>query len=160
MRAILSTLAVASFVSIGLAQPTHPAPAGDGWQWDDQGKNWWRFAPQPALPPLAVPDALAEVNAKRAARGLRPFVHDPALTEAAAKCAAFRADRFISGHVMGGSGDFGFLPPGSRASAAGCAAVAPSWGFLSCCMWEPWTYAGAAKVMGRDGKFYCHLFVR
>jgi len=107
--------------------------------------------------PGVTVDALAEVNAKRAARGLRAFVADPALTEAAKAAAAFRAANRIQGHT---SNDFAFLPPGSAAHAAGCAAMEASWGFLSCCQWEGWTFAGAASVTGTDGRVYHHLFVR
>jgi hypothetical protein len=104
--------------------------------------------------------ALAEVNAKRAARGLRPFVEDPALTEAAQKCAEFRARYRLFGHVMTGGGDFSFLPYGARAASSGCAAYAPSYGWMSCCVYENYTYGGAAWAMGSDGKRYMHLFVR
>jgi len=105
----------------------------------------------------AIVDALAEVNAKRAARGLPGFVADPALTQAAQAAAVFRAANRIEGHT---SNDFAFLPAGAAANAAGCAAVDSSWGFLSCCQWERWTYAGAASVVGSDGKVYHHLFVK
>src|SRR5262249_30256266 len=43
-------------------------------------------------------DALEEVNAHRAARGLPPFIHDPHLARAAAGCADFRAARLMEGH--------------------------------------------------------------
>ena len=42
---------------------------------------------------LASTDGLDEVNAVRAARGLRRFVRDNDLTRAAAGCADFRAER-------------------------------------------------------------------
>ncbi len=100
--------------------------------------------------------ALMEVNAARAARGLPAFIYDLGLSRAAGGCAVWRAERLIAGHT---ANDFQALPPGSTASAAGCSAVTPEWGFQSCCLYERWTYAGAAKVMGRDGKMYCHLFV-
>ncbi len=100
--------------------------------------------------------ALAEVNAKRAARGLRPFVHDPLLTAAAERCAAFRAQHGLFGHTQN---DFAFLS-GASAIAAGCAAYPAEYGWLSCCTYEGYTYAGAAYVTGRDGKRYMHLFVR
>lgn len=105
---------------------------------------------------VASATALDEVNAKRAARGLRPFVHDPALTAAAERCAAFRAERRLFGHT---GNDFGFLG-GARASAAGCAAYEAHYGWLSCCTYDSYTYAGAAFVVGADGKRYMHLFVR
>lgn len=102
--------------------------------------------------------ALAEVNAKRAQRGLPAFQSDPGLTEAAEKAAAYRAERLMAGHTKN---DFAFCPPGHpRAKAAGCAAWTPDWGWGSCCTFERWRYAGAAWVMGRDGRRYMHLYVR
>lgn len=101
--------------------------------------------------------ALAEVNAKRAARGLRPLIHDPALTEGAQRVAAFRAERSLFGHT---ANDFAFLPFGARASSAGCAAYQSSYGWMSCCVYDNATFGGAAWVMGRDGKRYMHLFIR
>lgn len=105
-------------------------------------------------------DALAEVNAKRAAKGLRPYLRDEGLTVAARAAAAFRAARLMFGHTTGGRGDFQFLPPGVHAASAGCAAYPPSFGWMSCDVYDNYTYAGAAWVMGRDGKRYCHIFVR
>lgn len=102
-------------------------------------------------------DALAEVNAARAKRGLRPFQHDPQLTQAALQCAQIRASRRIAGHL---ANDFAYLPAGSTARSAGCGAMEPSWGWGTCCTYENYTYAGAAWVMGADGKRYMHLFVR
>jgi hypothetical protein len=102
-------------------------------------------------------DGLDEVNAKRAVRGLRPFVRDEGLAQAARSCAAFRAEHGLFGHT---SNDFGFVPPGVQASSAGCAAYPASYGWMSCCVYESYTYAGAAWVTGRDGRRYMHLFVR
>lgn len=102
-------------------------------------------------------DGLDEVNAKRAARGLRPFVRDEGLTRAAYACAAFRAERVLFGHT---SNDFAFLPPGAFAASTGCAAYPASYGWMSCCVYEGYTFAGAAWVTGRDGRRYMHLFVR
>jgi hypothetical protein len=101
-------------------------------------------------------DALAEVNAKRAARGLRPFVRDEALTVAAGACAAFRAANRIFGHTVD---DFRFLAAGVRAHAAGCAAWPAHMGWGACCTYENYTHAGAAFAVGADGKRYMHLFV-
>ncbi len=104
-----------------------------------------------------IPDALDEVNATRAARGLRPFVRDAALTEAAKGAATFRASRRMSGHT---ANDFAFIPSGGHATAAGCAAWSPGMGWGSCCTYENYTYAGASWAMGSDGLRYMHLYVR
>jgi len=50
--------------------------------------------------------ALDEVNAKRVSRGLRPYIFDPLLTEAAERCAEFRARHRLFGHT---NNDFQFL---------------------------------------------------
>lgn len=105
-------------------------------------------------------DALSEVNAARARRGLAPFIRDVALETAARGAAAFRASRLLFGHVTGGMGDFAFVPAGTSAAAAGCAAYPASYGWMSCCTFESHRYAGAAWAMGSDGKRYMHLFVR
>ena len=105
----------------------------------------------------SVDDALSEVNAERAKRGLRPFLPDPLLNDAARSCAKLRAARLIEGHL---DSDFHYLPAGASAVAAGCGALEPSWGWGTCCTYDNYTYAGAAWVMGRDGKRYMHLFVR
>ena len=86
-------------------------------------------------------DALDEVNAARARRGLPAFQRDTTLTAAASKAADFRAARHIAGHT---SNDFGFIPSGGHAEAAGCAAWTPGFGWGSCCTYERWRYAGAA----------------
>ena len=105
----------------------------------------------------AAGDGLDEVNAKRAARGLRPFVRDDSLTQAARACAGFRAERGLFGHT---SNDFSFVPSGGAASSAGCAAYPASYGWMSCCVYDNYTYGGAAWVTGSDGRRYMHLFVR
>jgi hypothetical protein len=115
---------------------------------------------QAAIASLTVsstPDALDEVNATRAARGLRPYIRDENLTAAAAGCAEFRAARLMAGHT---SNDFAALPAGTTASASGCAAWPVGMGWGSCCTYEGYTYAGASYTMGRDGNRYMHLFVR
>lgn len=105
----------------------------------------------------SVGDGLDEVNAKRSARGLRPFARDEGLTQAARACAAFRAERGLFGHT---SNDFAFVPPGASAASAGCAAYPAGYGWMSCCTYDNYTSAGAAWVTGRDGRRYMHLFVR
>lgn len=102
-------------------------------------------------------DALAEVNAERAKRGLQPLIHDPLLTQGALACAKARAASQIHGHL---SSDFDYLPSGAQATAAGCGALEPSWGWGTCCTYDNYTYGGAAWVMGSDGRRYMHLFVR
>lgn len=102
-------------------------------------------------------NALAEVNAARASRGLPPYIHDPALSTAALACAQARANSLYAGHTQN---DFAALPPGAMARASGCAAWEPFMGWGACCTYERYTYAGAAVVIGRDGKRYMHLFVR
>jgi hypothetical protein len=121
---------------------------GNPWRYTP-GEGWWRWK----LPT----GALAEVNATRAARGLPPYVEDPGLTAAAQGAADFRAAHLIAGHT---ANDFAYVPSGSSASAAGCAAWEPSMGWGSCCTYEQWTYAGAAWSLGSDGRRYMHLFVR
>lgn len=106
---------------------------------------------------LGANDALAEVNATRARRGLRPFLPDPLLTQGAMSCAQTRARSRIQGHLPN---DFGHLPPGANARSAGCAAWEPSMGWGACCTYENHTYAGAAWAMGSDGRRYMHIFVR
>ena len=61
--------------------------------------------------------------------------------------------------MTGHCDDFAALPPGSVASAAGCAAWHPSAGWGSCCTLENHRYAGAAYSYGRDGRRYMHIFV-
>ena len=108
------------------------------------------------LASLGANDALDEVNATRAKRGLKPFIRDDGLSRAAAGSADFRAARLMEGHT---SNDFAAVPPGSHASSAGCAAwFGNEWG--ACCTYENYTYAGAAYTLGRDGRRYMHLFVR
>jgi hypothetical protein len=101
--------------------------------------------------------ALDEVNSIRKANGLTPYVYDAGLEEAAKRCSQARAANFISGHT---ANDFAYLPAGVSADAAGCAAWHPSMGWGSCCMFDNYTYAGAAFTFGRDGNRYMHLFVR
>ncbi len=102
-------------------------------------------------------DGLGEVNAKRAARGLKPYIRDEGLTAAARGAAEYRAARLMFGHT---ANDFQFLPAGFSADAAGCAAYPPAYGWMSCAIYDNYSHAGAVWVMGSDGKRYCHLFVR
>jgi len=123
------------------------------------------FGQKPTACPAAVPtqianestDALEEVNAARAARGLRPYILDDGLTTAALGAARFRAAHHLAGHT---ANDFHYLPDGAHASSAGCAAWHDSWGWGSCCTYDGYTYAGAAWVRGSDDRRYMHVFVR
>lgn len=105
----------------------------------------------------AATDALDEVNKVRARRGLPAFKRDKALSVAAGKAADYRAARRMEGHT---SNDFQFVPKGSRARAAGCAAWGLRDGWGACCTFERWRFAGAAWAKGRDNRRYMHLFVR
>lgn len=102
-------------------------------------------------------DALDELNAQRAARGLRPYLRDHNLTLGAMNVAKFRAERRMQGHTKS---DFSGLPLGTTAAAAGCAAWPPSLGWGSCCTYENHRFAGAAWAMGADGLRYMQLFVK
>ena len=102
-------------------------------------------------------ESLDEVNAARAARGLKPYVRCELLTAAAHLAAMHRAERRIAGHS---SNDFAFLPEGSNCTVSGCGALEPSWGWGSCCTYDSYTNAGAALVVGNDGLRYMHLYVR
>lgn len=107
---------------------------------------------------VATPaEVLAEVNTLRAQRGLPAFVLDENLARGATACAIHRAQRRIEGHT---SNDFSFLPPGSHARGAGCAAWPVSMGWGSCCIYDRATHAGAGFCIGPDGRRYMHLFVR
>lgn len=102
-------------------------------------------------------EALSEVNAARAARGLPPFAFDLGLSDAARACANYRAATLNTGHT---ANDFAALAPGVYASAAGCGGLEWSWGWGTCCTYDNYRYAGAAYAVGRDGKRYMHIFVR
>ncbi len=101
-------------------------------------------------------DALSEVNAARAARGLAPYIHDEGLAQAARSAAEYRAARGIRGHTQN---DFSHLPAGSSASAAGCGGLEAAFGWAACCTFDRYTYAGAATVYVGNIRFN-HIFVR
>ncbi len=105
-------------------------------------------------------DALDEVNAERAKRGLRPYLNDPLLNKGAYSCAKYRAERLISGHCPNGLGDFEFLPPEVNVNGVvgGCAAWRE--GFGACGLYGNYTYCGAAWKRGADGLKYCHVFLK
>lgn len=101
-------------------------------------------------------DALDEVNAARRLRGLRPFAKDANLTAGAMQAAKIRAANGIHGHL---SNDFHCLPVGTTAAAAGCGVEYPGFGWLSCCTYDAYAFAGAAKARDKNGRWYYHLFV-
>ena len=116
------------------------------------------FAPGPEVKVVATTQqVLDEVNAARATRGLRPFILDENLARAAVACATFRAQHGLDGHT---SNDFGFLPAGTQARSAGCAAWPVGMGWGSCCTYDNYQYAGAGYCIGADGRRYMQLFVR
>lgn len=112
-------------------------------------------APKVTITITAGADALDEVNALRAARGLKPYIRDPQLTEGARRLASFRARHRLFGHT---NNDFSFVPGTARVT--GCAAYPASYGWMSCAVYDSYTYAGAAWAMGSDGKRYMHLVAR
>jgi hypothetical protein len=127
--------------------------AFDGREWKPEMEKQ-----APVTPPTQSGiSALAEVNALRAQRGLAPYAYDEGLTQAAQAAANYRANYLMEGHT---SNDFAFVPAGSHASSAGCAAWSPSMGWGSCCCYDNYQSAGAGWAMGRDGRRYMHLYVR
>src|SRR6476659_5544608 len=92
---------------------------------------------------------LDEVNATRAARGLTPFLLDQNLARAASDCAIYRARNRMDEHTPN---DFGFLPAGTQARSAGCAAGPIGLGWGSCCTYDNYQYAVAGYCIGPDGK--------
>lgn len=117
-----------------------------------------------SLLPVGAIEAMDELNAQRARKGIPPFIRDDGLTIAAGRAAAFRAARFMAGHT---ASDFAYVPAGSHADAAGCGAWAvgtvttDGWTFGTCCADDRgYRFGGAAWVMGSDGRRYMHLYVR
>jgi len=125
----------------------------DGKEWKSEKQKRAPIAP----PPKAGVAALAEVNALRAQRGLPPYAYDDDLTKAAQAAAVYRANYLIEGHT---SNDFAFVPAGSSAASAGCAAWPQGMGWGSCCCYDNYRLAGAGWAIGKDGRRYMHLFVR
>lgn len=104
-------------------------------------------------------DAMDEVNAKRAQKGLRPLQKDPLLSQGAFECAKRRASRGIHGHLP--ESDFSCLPPGANATVGGAGALEDSWGWETCAYDSTqYTVGGAAWVRGRDGLRYMSFFGR
>ncbi len=134
--------------------PTTPTPAGPSLSWRNEETKPVALEKSSAS---ECTDALAEVNAVRAQRGLKPYVNDPELAKAALGAARSRARVLCAGHTQN---DFSYLPSGTHAESAGCAAWEPSFGWGSCCTYDSYIYGGAAWVLGSDGRRYMHLFCR
>jgi len=106
-----------------------------------------------------VDDAMDEVNAKRAMKGLPPLRKDPLLSKAALACAKQRAARNIHGHLP--ESDFSYLPSGASATVGGCGALDDSWGWETCAYDSlQYTIGGAAWVRGPGGLRFMHFFAR
>ena len=159
--AILAVIGIGTFVETAEAQLLRRRRAVPSYSAPTTAPTVPLFEQPSMVAPSAEPnqgfDGLDEVNAKRVARGLRPFIRDDGLTLAARACAAFRAKHSLFGHT---SNDFAFVPAGTSCSSTGCAAYPSSYGWMSCCVYDGYTFAGAAWVPGRDGQRYMHLFVR
>lgn len=108
-------------------------------------------AEKPAAQKRAVSKnaALAELNALRARRGLRPFVEDPRLTTIALHKAQIQASRGQVYHPGGTMGGARFEGVGMGQSFATCYQYATNA-----------TYAGAATVRGANGRRYHCLLLR
>lgn len=104
-------------------------------------------------------DAMDEVNAKRARKGLPPLQRDPLLCQAAYECARQRAARNIHGHLP--ESDFSYLPSGAHATVGGAGALEDSWGWETCA-YDSMQYrvGGAAWVRGPGGLRFMHFFGR
>jgi len=115
-------------------------------------------------------NALKEVNAARAARGLSPYLQDDGLTAGAKACAEYRAANRIYSHT---NDDMSFLPPGVmqwgppdrngmrqglvHGGTNDYSTGTP--GFKACCMFDNYTHAGAWTVV-KDGRCYHQILVR
>lgn len=117
----------------------------------------WRPSTGPAyraVPNTAI-DAMADLNARRAMYRLPPMKTDPVLLQAAMKAASCRAALRCAGHLLN---DYDASTIGYPYCVSGCGVY--NMMFLSCGSDDRKQYAGAAKALGTDGKWYCHLFVR
>lgn len=117
----------------------------------------WRPSTGPSyvnVPNTAI-DAIADLNARRAMYHLPPFKTDPVLLQAAMKAASCRAALRCAGHLKN---DYDASTIGYPQAVSGCGVY--NMMFLSCGSDDRKQFAGAAKALGTDGKWYCHLFVR
>lgn len=117
----------------------------------------WRPSTGPAY--KAVPntgvDAMADLNARRAMYHLPPFKTDPQLLQSAMNAASCRAALRCEGHLRN---DYDASSVKYPQAVSGCGVY--NYMFLSCGSDDRKQFAGAAKALGSDGKWYCHLFVR
>lgn len=91
-------------------------------------------------------DALSKANYARSLEGQGPVQVDLDLHALALRKATIAAERGIKDHIGGSMG------------GAKCEGVGHSYGrFMTCCLNEPGTHAGAAMVQGRDGWYCCFL---
>lgn len=152
--AVLSALLMVCCVSDATAQGRRSRRV----QWQPVQNNF-RIIPEVSAQPTGkeCQDAIDEVNEHRARLRLPPFIRDSKLCQAAYAAARNRAQNHNAGHT---SNDFAFLPDGGHATAAGCGAWMPGDGWGTCCAEGAYTHAGAAWVIGSDGRRYMHLFVR
>jgi len=95
------------------------------------------------------------VNQIRQRRGLKPFLMDRALMEQAQATSMVRAKKKVAGHLRGWQG--------LHAKSEGCGT---SQGcdlegrkFITCCLFEKWTYAGVGCAH-LGGRTYYTLLVR
>ena len=123
----------------------------------------------------AADDALHEVNAARAERGLPPYINDPVLAASAKAAAEYRAKYRRPGHLhvfIGGVeyNDFSFLPAGYQWYGpddwsmidSGCEHPDyPPRDWAACCTHDTeYTHAGAAFAYDANGRRYNHIFAR
>ena len=103
-------------------------------------------------------NAMTEVNAKRALKGLPALQVDLLLCKAAHDCAKQRAARNIHGHLP--ESDFSYVH-GTSATVGGCGALEDSWGWETCAYdSSQYTVGGAAWVRGPNGLRFMHFFGR
>lgn len=101
-------------------------------------------------------ECLEMCNARRALLGLFPLQYDIALSELAEREAQAQASKRRMGHVNG-------CPSPARNAGVGYTSRSDYQGryFNSCyCITRSHRYAGAAVVVGRDGRTYYALMVR
>lgn len=157
LAAVAVTLASSAAADAGWRQrQTYRYRESTVYRGGNQGNQAGQFPAAPAG--LELGDPLTQLNAQRAARGLPPYIEDPALTAGAKAAASARAQAGQFAHTPN---DFAYLPPGAVAHSAGCGCWHPGFGFMACNMDSvQYRFAGAGWARGPDGRVFCHLFVR